>query len=406
MRTCLASLRHRSGFAAACCWCSLFAAPLLTVGPATAKEGFAGRPAAGDRPVPWSAQKPGDPTQSAPRWTFSAETLVLGRWGGANQTLVARVPGDEPFVTIPPATGYDSTTYPGVEALNSNQLRQGFSAGPKFGLTYRGDAGYGVELSYFDVLGLSAAKAIGPDSPPDWLVMKAPGSFGQTQDYPYQAMAWRDASSLYSAEVNGRLDLSPRVTLLGGLRWLQLNDELQGTLTPPDRGEPTWKYTVPSPTLLDLQNPPLSTPIVVNPPFWTTRTTNNLYGAQIGVEGKLWEPGRLSLDGLVKAGVFDNDSEQPTVASMRKTLYTAQATTNHAAFVSQADLQLKYQLTAGLTLKAGYEALWLDGVALAPGQIRETYTTAPNPVSARALGVNSGSSVLFQGATVGLEYSF
>jgi hypothetical protein len=157
---------------------------------------------------------------------------------------------------------------------------------------------------------------------------------------------------------------------------------------------------------LDLQNPPLSTPIVINPPFWTTRTTNNLYGVQIGVEGKLWEPGRLSLDGLVKAGVFDNDAEQTTVVSMQKTLYTAQATTNHAAFVSQADLQLKYQLTAGLTLKAGYEALWLDGVALAPGQIRETYTTAPNPVSARALGVNSGSSVLFQGATVGLEYSF
>jgi hypothetical protein len=28
------------------------------------------------------------------------------------------------------------------------------------------------------------------------------------------------------------------------------------------------------------------------------------------------------------------------------------------------------------------------------------------PVSARALGVNTGSNVLFQGATVGLEASF
>ncbi len=73
---------------------------------------------------------------------------------------------------------------------------------------------------------------------------------------------------------------------------------------------------------------------------------------------------------------------------------------------------MKYQLAKGLALKVGYEALWLDGVALAPGQIRETYTTSPSPaspstpVSARALGVNCGSNVLFQGATVGLEYSF
>ena len=69
---------------------------------------------------------------------------------------------------------------------------------------------------------------------------------------------------------------------------------------------------------------------------------------------------------------------------------------------------MKYQLTKGLALKVGYEALWLDGVALAPGQIQETYTTSyqPPPVTARALGVNSGSNVLFQGATAGFEYSF
>jgi hypothetical protein len=59
----------------------------------------------------------------------------------------------------------------------------------------------------------------------------------------------------------------------------------------------------------------------------------------------------------------------------------------------------------GLALKAGYEVLWLDGVALAPGQIQETLTTQSSaPV--HALGVNSGSSVLFQGFTAGFEYSF
>ena len=86
-------------------------------------------------------------------------------------------------------------------------------------------------------------------------------------------------------------------------------------------------------------------------------------------------------------------------------VYPASATANHAAFVSEAGLQLKYQVVDGLALKVGYEVLWLDGVALAPGQIQETLITQSSaPV--RALGVNSGSSVIFQGFTAGLEYPF
>ncbi len=62
--------------------------------------------------------------------------------------------------------------------------------------------------------------------------MKAPGAFWQTQDFPYQAMAWKATTNLYSAEANGRLDLSSRVTVLAGFRWLQLNDKLSGHVDP------------------------------------------------------------------------------------------------------------------------------------------------------------------------------
>jgi hypothetical protein len=387
---------------AACFLYSLFAAPLLIVGPAIAQQGFPGWPAGADGSPASSAQKPVDSTPSAPRWTFSAEALVLGRTGGANQSLVGLLPGGMTWLATQTAAAS------AVESFNANQFWQGVSAGPKVSVTYHDESGFGVEFSYFNIFTQSATKTVGPTGPSntaDWLVMYAPGTFWQTQDFPYQGMAWKDATNLYNAEANGQLDLSPRVTLLGGLRWLQLNDELQGTLTPLDRGEPTWKYDDLS--LSQVQNPPLSTPTVVNPPFWTTRTVNNLFGVQIGVDGKLWELGRLSLDGQIKAGVFDNNARQTTAVSMAKQLYTAQATTNAAAFVSEAALQAKYQLTKGLAFKLGYEALWLDGVALAPGQIRETYTTTTTtPPSVRALGVNSGSNVLFQGVTAGLEASF
>ena len=83
----------------------------------------------------------------------------------------------------------------------------------------------------------------------------------------------------------------------------------------------------------------------------------------------------------------------------------ASASTNHAAFVGETGLQCKYQVTKGLLLRAGYEAIWLQGVALAPGQIQETCTTvfASNCAS---LGINCNSGVFYHGATAGLEYSF
>ena len=118
------------------------------------------------------------------------------------------------------------------------------------------------------------------------------------------------------------------------------------------------------------------------------------------------EHGRFSIDGLVKAGIFDNNAEESTVPSIYKIVRPTSASTNHAAFVGETGLQCKYQVTKGLLLKAGYEAIWLQGVALAPGQIQETCTTSLTPVTVQALGINCNSGVFYHGATAGLEYSF
>ena len=335
----------------------------------------------------WASGQP----EGDSRWTVSIEAIVLERAGGVSRTLVERVSGDVHF--------NDTATTPGTEAFNSSQFQQGFSAGPKVDLIYRGNSGYGAELAYFNIFNQSATKATGPDSPPDWLVMKAPGIFWQTQDFPYQSMVWGATTNLYSAEANGRLSLSSRVTVLAGFRWLQMNDNLQGTLTPGDISAPTWKTD--NPDLFHVA--PGNTPAGNYPPFWNTSTTNNLYGFQIGVDGSILELGRLSLNGLLKIGIFNDSAKQSTGVSLQKVVYPTSASANRAAFASEAGLQLKYQLKQGLALKAGYEALWLDGVALAPGQIQETLTTLSG---VRALGVNCGSSVLFQGFTAGLEYSF
>jgi hypothetical protein len=382
--------RHRSaagGFLGA-----LLAAFLSPTAASADDQDKTGTSAFGESAAQSSVQSLVDQPAGPSNWTISVEGIVLQRLGVVNQTLVARVPGSVPFLATAIA--------PGAEAFNSNQFRQVFSAGPKLRLMYNDASGYGVELSYFNTFGRSVTESVGPDSPPNWLVMRAPGRFWQTQDFPYQAMAWSSSTKLYNAELDGRVNLFDRVTVLAGFRWLQLQDDLTGTLPPPDRSAPRWKTTCP---LCNLFQVTAGGPIGALPPFWNTATVNNLYGVQVGVDGTLLEFGRLSLGGRMTVGVFDNNAEQSTGVSIAKVVYPTTATKNGLAVVSEAGLQLKYRVTTGLALKAGYNVLWLVGVALAPGQINETYAARSD---VRAFGVNRGSNVVFQGATFGLEYTF
>ena len=141
------------------------------------------------------------------------------------------------------------------------------------------------------------------------------------------------------------------------------------------------------------------------PPFWSTTTINNLLGLQFGAEGTFFEIGRLSLGGSLKAGVFNNQATQSNSVSITKIMYSSSATSNQAAYSGEGVLQLKYLIADGLAIKMGYQLLWLDRVAFAPGQIPYVYSGS-NPTSITARGVNAGANILFQGGTVGMEYLF
>jgi hypothetical protein len=337
-----------------------------------------------DEPSPFSATI-AEPPQSvagdelgsrlasnAPRWTASAEFILFDRVGGGDQTLVEKLPSSVHFVDLPHTFG--------TTALTGNDF-QGFAGGPRIGLTRHGDSGYDLEFSYFQIDGWNSEKSTGPDSPPDWLVMRAPG-FIQTNQPPFdiQAMDWTYASQLHNAEFNVRWNPSDRVTLLAGLRWMNLQEHLVGALEPPTV---SWE-----------------------PPFWNATTSNNLFGLQIGADGTIFHRGRFSIGGRAKAGIYDDNAQQSSAISVIfKQVRTASASTSQAAFVGETGLQCKYQLTKGLSLKAGYEAIWLQGVALAPGQTQETDINTVI-IAVQSLGINCNSGVLYHGATAGLEYSF
>ncbi|MGA2061134.1 MAG: BBP7 family outer membrane beta-barrel protein [Thermoguttaceae bacterium] len=292
-----------------------------------------------------------------PRWTASADFIILDRVGSVDRTLIEEVP--------PPTFAAPST-----ELLNANDLHQGFHGGPRLDLIRHGDCCYDLELLYFQIDGWSSTKSFSGDT--GTLFFTAPGPLVSTNP-PDEPMQFEYSSKLYNAEFNVRWNPYCRVTLLAGFRWLELREDLDGGNV----------YEGVTP------------PILYS--FWDTNTNNNLYGFQIGADGLIFDRGCFSIDGLVKAGIFGNHAEQSTIAAG---LGPFTASTNHTAFLGEVGLQCKYQATCHLTLRAGYEAIWLQGVALAPGQIDET-----NIVSGD-VGINSNSGVFYHGATAGLEYSF
>ncbi|MBP6944261.1 MAG: hypothetical protein KBB79_05190 [Candidatus Omnitrophica bacterium] len=335
----------------------------------------------------------------SPRLTLSAEALVLARFGTARRVLVEKVPGSEHFANVSTATSTD--------VLNSTDLEQGYTPGFRLGAAYHFNPKYDISVSYSRINDWDTTESVGPNSPPDWLVMKAPGGFFQTQDFSFQSMTWDYSTKLHNAELSVQNQYSDRIKILAGFRWLQLSEDLQGTIPPKDRILPLWKVD-PNLTLYDvarIENLPGIPNTEDLPPFWDTSTRNNLYGFQAGADIKLFGRGRFSVNGLVKAGGYWNHASESTVVSIEKKLFGSSARTDRPAFVGEAGLQCKYQFSNGLALKVGYEALWLEGIALAPSQIEKTNCTF-NPVSVTAQGVNSDSNTLFHGVTAGLEYSF
>jgi hypothetical protein len=309
-----------------------------------------------------------------PRWTSSADFIFMQRVGSVPYILAETVPSSVPYV--------DLSKTAGTPVLNASDFNHGFSGGPRVGLVHHGDGGTDLEVSYFQIDGWDSSRSVGP-TPDDWLIMRAPGNFLQTQEDFQQVMTWDYASRLYNAEANMRWHSWDRVSVLAGFRWVNLTEALVGIITPP-------------------------TPHATGS-FWDTQTKNNLYGLQIGADARLLERNRFSIVGALKTGIFENHVDETALIRMERIQFPASDSTDHLAFLGQLGVQCKYQATPRLLLKIGYEVIWMQGVALAPGQIPETYCSGaifPQDTHVQAVGINCNSGVLYHGAAAGLEYAF
>jgi hypothetical protein len=133
---------------------------------------------------------------------------------------------------------------------------------------------------------------------------------------------------------------------------------------------------------------------------YNIRTANHLYGAQLGARLRR-SRGLFGWEATGKAGLFGNAAQQKQAVTdfpdfaLRPTVSNSGGV---AAFVGELNLSALYRLTDAWNVRAGYNAMWIEGLALAPDQLDFNFAAAPSGNQLR-----NGGGMFLHGVNVGLE---
>jgi len=279
-------------------------------------------------------------------WTVSADAVIISRSGGKTASVLTNA------VT-------------GGELFDSKDFNFPWAAGPRVGIVAEDlCCGCDVEASYFGIDEWSALKTI---------VVPADGAefllFNQTPNpvsfalLPGDVVNYHYISSLHSAEINLRHPIWERLSVLMGFRDLELHEELNATVN--------------------------------NIQALAVNVDNHLYGGQIGMNFAFINTCRWSLEGVIKAGVYGNYSD---LELSRPDHLPFGQQTSHTAVQGEIGLTGIFQVTEHLSARLGYQAMWLDGIAIAGDQVENADPQNPKPYM--------GGTLFYHGATAGFEYAF
>lgn len=276
-------------------------------------------------------------------WTVSAEALVMSRIGGRSSDII-----------VDPVSG--------AEPLNSNGFNFPWAAGMRFGVVAEDlICCCDVEASYIGMDEWSAAKSItAGDNGAELRFFNSPAT--ATFVLPGQTVNFNYISRLHGTEINLRHPLWERLGVLMGFRYLEVHEELNGNID----GDPTFDVNV----------------------------DNHLYGGQIGLNVAFINCPNYSIEGVVKAGVYGNASD----LAMTTPTFVGGLPTKHTAATGEIGLTAIFQVTCNLAARLGYQAMWIDGVAIASDQMEFVNTANAKPYM--------GGTLFYHGATAGLEYAF
>ncbi len=313
-----------------------------------------------------------------PRWLTAATVFLVALTyplaGTAQEPEPAPV-SSFPIPVLGERTGYSILPYLQEDALLMHRSSGGFdagamnwAAGPRFVLGLPFANNNAIEFAYMGIYGMNAsASAAGP------VAIDASGvpATGTNAVANYH-------SFMQSGELNFRHFVTPELSIMAGFRYVNWHENLGVAFDPVN---PFAGVTFP--------------PGAISQNF---HTNNNLYGLQIGGDWKTAVTDKFGLEIGGKAGVFGAQTEvgADLTAPGFDTLATNAASTR-ASFVGEFGLMGTYKLTDWLKIRAGYQVMWLEGLALAPAQV-----DAVNFIGASS--INNRGGVFLHGAVVGIDY--
>lgn len=133
-----------------------------------------------------------------------------------------------------------------------------------------------------------------------------------------------------------------------------------------------------------------------------TATQNDMLGAQIGALFEFYVDPGWWIDVELKGVAFDNRARQNTtyvrnVGGVEATFPSAR-TERRTTFALDLDLTLSCQVNSWLTARVGYQAIWIDGLAVASGNFQpdlDILTLGPP-------SLNHDGKVVYHGLHIGL----
>lgn len=258
----------------------------------------------------------------------------------------------------------ESTVLPLVNGANpygAQNLDLPYRLGPRISIIGYNLAGsnWDAEFTYFDVNGMQTQQA---SAGATTLFTNPAVNFGaRTVSSTYR-------ESLYSTELNLRRRFGDRWTFINGFRWIQLRSDLATDLVG------------------------ASHRINVN---------NHLYGYQLGGNMKILSWNNFDLDTWLKAGIYGNAADQETnTVGIGGAAPAFGASGGRAAFVGEIGLVGTYRWNDWLSFRAGYQAIWLDGLAIAPDQI------LVSNVATGAAVLDTSKTLLYHGGIMGMEMNW
>ena len=263
--------------------------------------------------------------------------------------------------------------------LSGNDWQFPFAGGVRVFSGARDPVGAGWEIGYFGLYGQQAGAATTITAP---RFLQAPGPLGDslTDEGEAATLTWN--SAINGAEANmfrtstawtDRREDRRTVDWLVGFRYVSIEESAMLSLKSCDCQGPSVPYGV--------------------------RTSNNMLGGQFGARGRLTGQ-RWAFEGWAKAGLMGTLERQSQDALVDYQGFlqrpASSSASTEAGFIGDINLSTVYRLDDAWGIRAGYNTIWIGGVALAPDQF--TFGMDGPPTS-----VTGGGGIFLHGVNVGLE---